>query len=519
MTYTQEALRDIVTQSQRSDTEKGQLNGIVNLSYKAARQATVGIPKEQVVGALKAAWDLTSGHRATDLNKRYKVQLDDVAGELAAYQTELKRLKCTQTPYADLGERDFNASEVDLHFFLERLPDPEVAPEDLPESVQTLDAAWAGMHVEEAVQKKMYLVIKDSVSCCGNKLHALDTHSSHTHVNPKAKVDVSMSSTPEPLWATLASTAEIKLDLLKVTKYHDALGESRDRYRILCDDQVGRNFKLLRAHRSPHASAVYEVLYGDKRAVLKFAQGVDQANEARILRKLAEAGVSGVPELLASVSVPEGCLMDGDIPRTYILTTPVGMHLTSTSPPLLVVTAARDACTTIDQMSALPDSILHRDNSPGNLVVVKGRGMVIDFHVASLASDQERSNIITGTVHTLVLGLHDNIGEPSSHAVCTDLESLFYTVIDIATRGSVYWALQQVAGAEAIANAKLSAMTQRPVWEQVVAHCAQGLRPFIVDLHGIFFEDAGHGQFRYKWEEATAAQFLSVCEKHLQQPR
>lgn len=158
--------------------------------------------------------------------------------------------------------------------------------------------------------------------------------------------------------------------------------------------------------------------------------------------------------------------------------------------------------------------VVRRDVSPGNVMEVDGRGLLIDFHVAIIGTGSQAGHIITGTTNYQALGLHSGMfhGGVCSHCLAFDLESLFYTILYTSLPGKVPWGnclSERTLGAE-----KYAAMVIRARWEATLGMCAELLRPLVRGLHDVFFVSTveGSDSFLYKRGTVTLEQFLEACE-------
>ncbi|KAG5189040.1 hypothetical protein JKP88DRAFT_243302 [Tribonema minus] len=75
-----------------------------------------------------------------------------------------------------------------------------------------------------------------------------------------------------------------------------------------------------------------------------------------------------------------------------------------------------------------------KDISPSNIIVHNNRGFLLDYHVAcEVATAARAPTRFTGKLVYSSLSLHEGYGD-QQHTVAADLESLFYTFLDLATK-------------------------------------------------------------------------------------
>jgi Fungal protein kinase len=155
--------------------------------------------------------------------------------------------------------------------------------------------------------------------------------------------------------------------------------------------------------------------------------------------------------------------------------------------------------------------VFSRDISPNNIVAAGGRGLLIDFHVSCQTGNTDyglpHASGITGKPWYRAVSLrHPTTTE--GHSAATDLESLFYTLLDVASDGlAVRWRHAQGPFME---DSKLASMTDPVLWTaHVKARCAPELHTAIQELHDLFFPGGG----AYVKDVSVAA-FLNVLHSH-----
>ena len=147
-----------------------------------------------------------------------------------------------------------------------------------------------------------------------------------------------------------------------------------------------------------------------------------------------------------------------------------------------------------------------RDISPSNIVTSNGTGFLLDYHVACAMADCVSPEArVTGKAWYQALRL-----STEGHSVSTDLESLFYSIIDMSSDGhAVGW--KHASDENQLFQKKFTSMMHRTTWEKVLGRCGQGEQPSIRRLHDLFFEPANRGMYQYSASPVTAAAFINAC--------
>jgi serine/threonine protein kinase len=119
------------------------------------------------------------------------------------------------------------------------------------------------------------------------------------------------------------------------------------------------------------------------------------------------------------------------------------------------------------ELSSLPFS----DISPSNIVVFKGRGVLVDFHAAKLIKPTDGScspcRSVTGKVLYMARSLHFS-GERQSSA--TDMESLFYSLLAVASDGrALPW--RHLCDPKLIGAYKTAILADDKHWAESCKHC------------------------------------------------
>ena len=118
-------------------------------------------------------------------------------------------------------------------------------------------------------------------------------------------------------------------------------------------------------------------------------------------------------------------------------------------------------------LSSLPSS----DISPSNIVVFQGLGVLVDFHAAKLINPTGGScspcRSVTGKVLYMARSLHFQGGRQSS---TTDMESLFYSLLDVASDGrALPW--RHVWDPKDIRASKIAILADERQWAESRKHC------------------------------------------------
>ncbi len=135
--------------------------------------------------------------------------------------------------------------------------------------------------------------------------------------------------------------------------------------------------------------------------------------------------------------------------------------------------------------------------------------VLIDFHASHSVS---RGSPLATTALYTSLALEDAVGEQPT--IAAELEALFYSLIAITTTKGVSW--RKGKSAAEIAARKHYAMTM--AWPKQLAACDAAVRPFLADLHALFFPS---GVYRrtpcsQRAQQAIARKFQAICAKHLE---
>jgi Fungal protein kinase len=151
-----------------------------------------------------------------------------------------------------------------------------------------------------------------------------------------------------------------------------------------------------------------------------------------------------------------------------------------------------------------------RDISPSNIVEYQGKGYLLDYHVASSLHDCEsRYSGITGKHLYRALSL-TAADDNAQHSVATDLESLFYSILDMASdEKALKW--RELVEPELIQNSKISCMTVPSIWSKdLLQRCEPEIQPQIERLYKLF--SFGDGYFSPLKPVVTVKAFIAACQ-------
>ncbi|KAG5177163.1 hypothetical protein JKP88DRAFT_265123 [Tribonema minus] len=205
--------------------------------------------KTGVIKALRRAFGAAQVVGASAADAAWKRQLDAIQATTLDTQAELKRFKVSETTFNSDGQRLLTScvETSDAHSVLPTTDPPRL------EVVQRLLAPdlqekWDAAETEADLQVlfcEAIVVIVDHIKATLRRAATytvLDTHEKGYNKCPTAKIDVSLSNSPEALWTTLISLLELKFDLSKQDQYVTGLSQVLDRFRKICDQQPHRQF-------------------------------------------------------------------------------------------------------------------------------------------------------------------------------------------------------------------------------------------------------------------------------------
>jgi hypothetical protein len=144
-------------------------------------------------------------------------------------------------------------------------------------------------------------------------------------------------------------------------------------------------------------------------------------------------------------------------------------------------------------------------------VVAKEQGVLFDYHVAcEQATTAHGPSRLTGKPLYRSICLSDpDLGR--GHTTSTDLESLYYTLLDFASDGkAIRW---RFVLPKLMDDMKYASMAHYPVWKtKVLPHCLDDLHAPIRRVHALFFPPP---DMQYKTPPSvTPVQFLqALCSE------
>jgi hypothetical protein len=128
-----------------------------------------------------------------------------------------------------------------------------------------------------------------------------------------------------------------------------------------------------------------------------------------------------------------------------------------------------------------------RDVSPSNIVLSDGRGILLDFHAArSLARSSSPILDKTGKRAYMALRLHC---EMPQHSATTDMESLFYSLMDVASGGEALPWRTMLDDEVAVSSSKYSTVRWAHQWQKALSHCEEQLRPLLERVRDVVRQD------------------------------
>jgi len=208
---------------------------------------------------------------------------------------------------------------------------------------------------------------------------------------------------------------------------------------------------------SNSTSAVYLAKYNNKKCVLKFSWLNYEARFLKSLHEKLDDKFKNIPSIcIASATPSELNLIDYPF---MLITEPYGRLLSNSDTVQDVTQVLYDVSLTAIEAAKI--NILHRDISINNIVVVekkkRKRGMLIDWMEAGSPSNMTK--LIIGTKAFFAISLMR--GEP--HSIECDLESIFYSLIYLATDGRLSWSHGSI---EQSYHHKWTAMTHPVTFEK-----------------------------------------------------
>ena len=130
--------------------------------------------------------------------------------------------------------------------------------------------------------------------------------------------------------------------------------------------------------------------------------------------------------------------------------------------------------------------LFRRDISPNNIVHCGGQAILLDFHAATRMDPSGNSSVrATGKLSYMARSLHFDGGQ---HSCLTDMESLFYSLLDVASDGhALSW--RNLTDQIMIRCGKHSTITFDLEWEVALGHCKELLRPYVNRVRNVVCQE------------------------------
>ena len=132
-----------------------------------------------------------------------------------------------------------------------------------------------------------------------------------------------------------------------------------------------------------------------------------------------------------------------------------------------------------------------RDISPSNIVLFGGRGILVDFHAARKVDRSDSPMAMTGKLAYRSLSLHDG----GQHSCATDMESLFYSLMDVASGGRAL-AWQDLPEVQEVFCVKYATVMADNQWQKALKMCNVQLQPLINRLRTVVCAGGGAAEYR-----------------------
>ena len=131
-----------------------------------------------------------------------------------------------------------------------------------------------------------------------------------------------------------------------------------------------------------------------------------------------------------------------------------------------------------------------RDISPSNIVLSGGRGILVDFHAARRVDRSDNPMAMTGKLAYRSLKLLDG----GQHSCATDMESLFYSLMDVASGGRAL-AWQDLPEELEVYCVKFATVKSDNLWQKALEMCNVQLRPLIDRLRTVVITGGGAAEY------------------------
>ncbi|KAF5664121.1 kinase-like domain-containing protein [Fusarium heterosporum] len=199
-----------------------------------------------------------------------------------------------------------------------------------------------------------------------------------------------------------------------------------DKTPITCPDQITSSQSI--CHRATD--------FQQNAVVVKFSQRIDELQtEEKLLRRVTERNLQGVAHLVDSRTFSWS-----NINTSYVVITPMARSIANYRSIPELLECFRDAIKAHHSLYKW-GKILHRDISPGNIMITEPsnmfdrgpRGMLIDFGLSlDLEDEQKAPHSIAGTKMFMAIDVLRNKTDSILPTYRHDLESFFYVFLYIA---------------------------------------------------------------------------------------
>ncbi|CAG8503556.1 10779_t:CDS:10 [Paraglomus brasilianum] len=345
-----------------------------------------------------------------------------------------KRSKHTITSALDIAARVLATAEINSKFFFDRFQNNtdilgglDLSSEDLRILCQCKSDTQKKFNAFFSKMPQDPWIIHDS--------------SSQTYFkDPIAKIDLAILDGATPSWPQLVAAIELKFSIgdkgdtsgkNPPDEHHNAIGQLADKFSNIFDQQEDRKevFGAIAKgfDRLAHAGEV-----GDRTARNKaIVKSSTSDGERNILHELACFKIEFIPKVYFYGTFENG--------QRFIVIKPYGEHLEISKHGLRVVLGAiRDVAEAMKLASQ--HNILHRDIKPSNIILFNGHGYLIDWGIALHSNSGESKDLSATLLYCSISIMECLIAQKSYlYTLDDDVESLFYTVVDILCDGITTW--------------------------------------------------------------------------------
>ena len=136
----------------------------------------------------------------------------------------------------------------------------------------------------------------------------------------------------------------------------------------------------------------------------------------------------------------------------------------------------------------------------------KPQGVLLDYHVAgALGGSPGTHQRVTGKPLYHALRLRHS----HAHSVAADLESLFFSLLDVLSNGGKALSWRHCLSEHALFSAKFTAMFDAGEWGRVLGRCRPSLQPVADALHTAIFRDSPG---TYNTHPVTVDEFIAALQ-------